>query len=131
MDLPPEIQKRVMEELESDRSIVFVMSREGEYLSLLGGTNRKLFTDGSRLIGKSYYQVMKKEKADFFQSLIDEVIRNESIMEKEYELVSSDFFNTAPDGPREIQKFHSTIIPFRQKNEMSLERVLWIVRNIT
>ncbi len=131
MDLPPEYQQRVLEELESDRSIVFVMSREGEYLSLLGGTNRKLFADGSRLIGKSYHQVLKKEKADFFQSLIDEVIRSESIMEKEYELVNSDFFNAAPDGPQEVQKFHSTIIPFRQKKEMPLERVLWIVRNIT
>ena len=131
MDLPRDIQERVMEELQSDRTIVFIMSSGGVYLSLLGGANRKLYSNGSHLIGKNYKEVLQKNKAAYFQSLIDRVIETEGILEEEYELEVSDFLHTLIDGPRNTQRFHSTIIPFRVDESSPLERVLWIVRNIT
>ncbi len=131
MDLPMELQNRVMEELQSDRSIVFIMSLDGVYLSLLGGANRKLYADGSRLIGKSCTQVLKQEKAEYFQSLIDQVIETDSILEEEYVLKTDDFLESLPGGPQEPQRFHSTIIPFRKEEHLPLEQVLWIIRNIT
>ena len=66
MDLPLDLQNRIMEELQADNVIVFVMSDKGEYLSLLGGSNRALYSDGSYLIGKCYKDVLCEEKASYF-----------------------------------------------------------------
>ncbi len=131
MDLPDELQLRIMEELQSDTVIVFIMSDKGRYLSLLGGSNRRFYSDGSKLIGKSYPEVLCEEKASYFQSLIDRVIQTGEVLEVEYNLSLSDFMNTISGGPESIQRFHVTILPFRLKKDDPLERVLWIVRNIT
>ena len=131
MDLPLDLQNRIMEELQADNVIVFVMSRDGEYLSLLGGTNRALYSDGSHLIGKHYKEVLIEEKADYFQSLIDKSLSTNSVLEEEYELALTDFDNTLTGGPDKPQKFHATIIPYRQHKSDPLDRVLWITRNIT
>lgn len=131
MDISVDLQQRIMEELQSDNVIVFVMSREGKYLSLLGGSNRALYSDGSLLIGKNYSDVLIEEKAKYFQSLIDKVVSTASALEVNYELSVSDFHNTIKDGPETIQKFHVTILPYRKDKSEALEQVLWIIRNIT
>lgn len=131
MDIPLDLQQRIMEELQSDSVIVFVMSRDGEYLSLLGGSNRALYSDGSLLIGKHYKEVLNKEKSDYFQSLIDQVVNTGSALEVEYVLSVSDFLNTIKGGPESVQKFHVTILPYKMNKSDSLDQVLWIVRNIT
>jgi len=131
MDFPEDIQKRLMEVLQADDTIVFTMDETGKYLSLLGGTNRDLYSDGSRLIGKTYYDVLKKEKADYFQSLIDRVIETGGHLEAEYELVTSDFLDTPADGPQNIQKFHASLFPFQRNEEEDTSQVIWVIRNIT
>lgn len=131
MDISVDLQQRIMEELQSDNVIVFVMSSDGKYLSLLGGSNRALYSDGSLLIGKHYSDVLNKEKAKYFQSLIDKVVSTASALEANYELSVSDFHNTITDGPESIQKFHVTILPYRQDKSETLDQVLWIIRNIT
>ena len=131
MEFPGNVQHQIMEELQSDDVIVFIMSRDGKYLSLLGGSNRAFYSDGSQLIGKHYRDVLKEEKAVYFQSLIDTVIETEKPLEKEYELGIADFNNSIAGGPAETQKFHVTILPFRIHSSSPLDRVLWIVRNIT
>ena len=131
MDIPADLQQRIMEELQSDNVIVFVMSCEGEYLSLLGGSNRALYADGSFLIGKHYKEVLEEGKAAYFQSLIDKVVSTGSALEVEYELAASDFLSTLAGGPEARQKFHVTILPYRQFESDPLDKILWIVRNIT
>ncbi|OQY35298.1 MAG: hypothetical protein B6241_02055 [Spirochaetaceae bacterium 4572_59] len=131
MDIPIDLQQHIIEELQSDNVIVFVMSCGGEYLSLLGGSNRALYSDGSFLIGKHYSEVLKEKKAKYFQSLIDKVVSTGSALEVEYELATSDFFSTLPGGPEALQNFHVTILPYRRVKSDPLDKILWIVRNIT
>lgn len=129
MEFPGYVQQQIMEELQSEDVIVFFIGREGKYLSMLGGTNRALFADGSRLIGKTFQEVLNTEKAAYFQSLVDEVIETEQPIEADYTLSISDFDNTLEGGPVTAQKYHATILPFKMASSAPLDRVLWIVRN--
>jgi hypothetical protein len=129
MEFPGNLQQQIMEELQSNDVIVFTISRAGKYLSLLGGNNRAFYADGSQLIGKHFHDVLRQEKADYFQSLVDEVIKTEKPLEADYELGISDFDNTIEGGPDSLQKFHATILPFHLGQSTPLDRVIWIARN--
>ena len=131
MNMPTEMQDKIVEVLQEDNTIVFVMSHTGQYLSLLGGTNKALYSDGSVLIGKSYSEVLNKEKADFFQSLLDRVIKTGEVLETEYELSPADFLERLSDGPTSVQKFKGTLFPMEMKPDEEIFKVVWVVHNIT
>lgn len=131
MNYPQDIQQQIIDELLSEDVIVFVMSREGKYLSLLGGSNRSFYSDGINLIGKRYKEVLREEKALYFQSLIDKVVQTEKPLEADYELGVRDFIEKTRNGPAEPQRFHVTVLPFKLIESAPLDRVLWIVRNVT
>jgi hypothetical protein len=131
MNMPTEMQDKIVEVLQEDNTIVFVMSHKGQYLSLLGGTNKELYSDGSVLIGKSYPEVLNKEKADFFQSLLDRVISTGDVLETEYELSPGDFLERLNDGPSGVQKFKGTLFPLEMNPEEEVYKVVWVIHNIT
>ncbi len=131
MNMPMEMQDRIVEVLQEENTIVFVMSHTGQYLSLLGGTNKALYSDGSVLIGKSYPEVLNQEKAEFFQSLLDKVISTGEVLETEYELSPGDFLERLHDGPAGIQKFKGTLFPLELNPEEDIYKIVWVVHNIT
>ncbi|QEN08673.1 hypothetical protein EXM22_11990 [Oceanispirochaeta crateris] len=125
------LQENIVEVLQEENTIVFVMSHTGKYLSLLGGSNRGLYADGSVLIGKSYPDVLKKEKAEYFQSLLDKVIETKEPLEVEYELSSADFIEKLSNGPSTCQKYRVNIFPLEIDPQEKLHKVVWAVHNIT
>ncbi|MDC7232209.1 MAG: hypothetical protein PQJ58_03175 [Spirochaetales bacterium] len=131
MGMSAELQNEVVHVLQEDNTIVFIMSHTGEYLSLLGGSNRALYSDGSVLIGKSYPEVLVKEKADYFKSLLEEVVRTEAPLEVEYELSTTDFLEQMADGPSSIQRFKANLYPLEIDPEEVQHKVVWVVHNIT
>ncbi|MDA3956980.1 PAS domain-containing protein [Oceanispirochaeta sp.] len=131
MNIPSDLQKSIVEVLQEENTIVFVMSHTGQYLSLLGGSNRALYADGSVLIGKSYPEVLNKEKAEYFQSLLDKVIRTRQPVEVEYELSAADFIEKLSSGPSTLQKFRGNLFPLEIDPDEKLHKVVWAIHNIT
>jgi len=131
MEMPLDLQSNIVDVLQEDNTIVFVMGHTGQYLSLLGGSNRVLYSDGSVLIGKSYPEVLIKEKADFFQSLLDKVVETKQPLEVEYELSSADFLEGLGDGPGTNQRFRGNLFPLEIDPNEKMHKVVWVVRNIT
>jgi len=131
MDIPLDLQSNIVDVLQEENTIVFVMGHTGRYLSLLGGTNRALYSDGSVLIGKSYPEVLRKEKAEYFQSLLDRVVQTNQPLEVEYELSSSDFLEGLGDGPGVIQRFKGNLFPLEIDPQDKMHKVVWVVHNIS
>jgi len=131
MEMSSDLQNEIVNVLQEDNTIVFIMSHTGKYLSLLGGSNRSLYSDGSVLIGKSYPDVLVKEKADYFKSLLEEVIRTESPLEVEYELSATDFLEVMTEGPSTVQKFRGNLYPLEIDPDEVEHKVIWVVHNIT
>ncbi|MDC7240282.1 MAG: PAS domain-containing protein [Spirochaetales bacterium] len=131
MELSTDLQEQIVDVLQEDNTIVFIMSHTGRYLSLLGGSNRALYSDGSVLIGKSYPEVLSREKAEFFQSLLDRVVEEKKALEVEYSLTASDFLERLTDGPDKLQKFRGNLYPLDYDAEEQLHKVVWVVHNIT
>ncbi|WP_250155700.1 hypothetical protein [Vibrio alginolyticus] len=42
----------------------FILSEDGIYIDVFGGTDKKAYHDGSNLIGKTLHGVLEKDKAD-------------------------------------------------------------------
>ncbi len=131
MDISADLQDRIVQVLQEENTIVFVMSHKGQYLSLLGGSNRALYSDGSILIGKSYPEVLIREKAEYFQSLLDRVVEEKEALEVEYSLSPSDFLENLSEGPDAVQKFRGNLYPLDYDAEEQLHKVVWVVHNIT
>lgn len=131
MKMSRDLQDEIVHVLQEDNTIVFIMSHTGEYLSLLGGTNRALYSDGSVLIGKSYPEVLVKEKADYFQSLLQKVVSSEEALEVEYELTGTDFLEQMGDGPSTTQRFKGNLYPLEIDPLEIQHKVVWVVHNIT
>lgn len=131
MEMSSDLQNEIVNVLQEENTIVFIMSHTGEYLSLLGGSNRAMYSDGSVLIGKSYPDVLVEEKAAYFQSLIKEVIRTEKPLEIEYELSTSDFIKPLKEGPSIIQRFKGNLYPLEIDPDEIQHKVVWVVHNIT
>ncbi len=131
MSSEEELHEEIMRVLQEDNTIVFIMSHTGCYLSLLGGSNRQLYSDGSILIGKSYPEVLVREKADYFQSLLDKVVETQESLEVEYELSEEDFLDGLKGGPETIQKFRGNLYPLELDPEEIQHKIIWVVHNIT
>ena len=131
MEIPNDFQHHLVQVLEEDSTIVFIMSHKGEYLSLLGGSNRRFYADGSGLIGKSYPEVLVKEKADYFQSLLDEVVQTKNPIELEYELETDDFLEGHSDGPQDRQRFRVNLYPLKIDPLEKQHKIIWVIHNIT
>ncbi|MFH0279976.1 hypothetical protein ACGRTU_03245 [Vibrio alginolyticus] len=44
----------------------FILSEDGIYIDVFGGTDKKAYHDGSNLIGETLHSVLEKDKADWF-----------------------------------------------------------------
>lgn len=131
MEMSSDLQNEIVNVLQEENTIVFIMSHTGEYLSLLGGSNRALYSDGSILIGKSYPDVLVEEKATYFQSLLKKVVSTEKPLEVEYELSSADFLEKMSEGPSEVQRFKGNLYPLEIDPDEIQHKVVWVVHNIT
>lgn len=110
---------------------VFVLSDSGHYLFVSGGRNVMSYDDCRRLSGRSIYDVLPAEKADWFLAEIRQTLEADCIRTVEYSLQNDDVkgLDTLNSAEGEI-RFEGRVQPV--SGICGGERaVVWVARNIT
>ena len=94
-----------------------IISEDGTYLEVLGGTDRTLYDEASLLKGKNIYRFMEPEFATFFMNKVMMTFEIGRMNCFEYQLETETVQGTGRDGPRGIQWFEARISPLPQKYE--------------
>lgn len=89
----------------------FVISEEGSYLEVLGGTERTLYDDGTPLKGRNIYEFMEKEFADYFMQQVKQTLTGKTLNCFEYQLETGKVDLPQLDGPGGVQWFEARMFP--------------------
>lgn len=109
---------------------VFILSRSGKYVAVLGGRDARYYHDGSGLVGLYITDLIMPEKANWFLEQIARALESKNILVVEYELSNKDVRGLLDEGPKEPIWFEGRIqaLSFLVDNE---EIVLWVASNIS
>ncbi|HHF3256386.1 TPA: hypothetical protein ACPJ2K_003638 [Vibrio alginolyticus] len=109
----------------------FILSEDGIYIDVFGGTDKKAYHDGSNLIGKTLHSVLEKDKADWFIEQISRSLKQDSIVTIEYKMCADSIQGIdANSGPRGDLYYESKICPLAIKYR-GRRVVLILTRNIS
>jgi diguanylate cyclase (GGDEF)-like protein len=108
----------------------FILTRSGRYAAVFGGTDSRYYHDGSGLVGKSLDDVLKPEKAAWFQAQIAIALASRGLHVVEYALGRDDVKGIGTDGPVELIWFEGRVQPLEYP-VMDEDAVLWVASNIT
>lgn len=111
--------------------LVFILTESGRYADIFGGSDSEFYHDGSGLIGKSLYDVLPKEKADWFLEQIHLTLQHNKLMVVEYSLAGDDVDSIdKQSGPAGSLWFEGRVkpLPSLYNNERA---VVWVARNVT
>lgn len=108
----------------------FLLSSSGKYLAVFGGKDTRYYHDGSSLVGKYISELIKPEKANWFNEKIDEALCSRKLLIEEYELSNKDVKGLPEQGPEQPIWFEGRIqaLDFLVDDE---EVVLWVASNIS
>ncbi|PLK50306.1 diguanylate cyclase [Uliginosibacterium sp. TH139] len=109
---------------------VFILTRSGRYVAVLGGSDARYYHDGSGLVGQRISDVLVAEKADWFLAEIAKALQAGTLHVVEYGLAGSDVKGLSSDGPQQRIWFEGRVqaLAFRVDGE---EAVVWVASNIT
>ncbi|WP_246752747.1 sensor domain-containing diguanylate cyclase [Sinorhizobium sp. BG8] len=107
----------------------FILTRSGRYAAIFGGKDVRHYHDGSGLVGKSMFEVLKEEKARWFAAEIEKALESGVLHIVEYELSGSDV-KGAGEGPTDSIWFEGRVqaLSFLVEGEAA---VVWVASNIT
>lgn len=108
---------------------IFIMGQDGTYLDIVGGQERTLYADGSRLIGKTYRDVLPEKMAERFLKVVQKAISTGRLQEIEYQLANSDV-NGVSEGPQGGQWYEARVYPI-DSDAYGQPAVIWLAINIT
>ena len=89
----------------------FIISEDGTYLEVLGGTERTLYDDGKPMKGKNIYSFMEKEFSDYFVQKIRETLAGNVLNCFEYQLETDKVDLPQLNGPGGVQWFEARMFP--------------------
>ena len=89
----------------------FIISEDGTYLEVLGGTERTLYDDGKPMKGKNIYQFMEKDFSDYFVGKIQETLAGNILKCFEYQLETDKVDLPQLNGPGGMQWFEARMFP--------------------
>ena len=110
---------------------LFILTEDGYYKTIFGGEDTEFYHDGKALIGKTLYDVLPEEKADWFVNQIQEVLKNKKVFIVEYGLSGNDVDGLdTNNGPKGEIWFEGRMkaLPFLVDGKRA---VVWMARNIT
>lgn len=109
---------------------VFILTRNGRYAAVYGGTDARYYHDGSGLVGKNLYDVLKPEKAEWFLGEIAKTLDTGGLHIVEYGLSGNDVLGLDEKGPANVIWFEGRVqaLDFLMDGE---DAVLWVASNIT
>ena len=107
----------------------FILTRSGRYAAIFGGKDIRHYHDGSGLVGRSMFEVLKQEKAQWFATEIEKALSSGVLHIVEYQLSGSDV-KGAGDGPAHAIWFEGRVqaLDFPVDGEPA---VVWVASNIT
>ncbi len=107
----------------------FILTRSGRYAAIFGGKDIRHYHDGSGLVGRSMFEVLKQEKAQWFAAEIEKALSSGVLHIVEYQLSGSDV-KGAGDGPAHAIWFEGRVqaLDFPVDGEPA---VVWVASNIT
>lgn len=110
---------------------VFILTESGRYADIAGGSDSRFYHDGSMLVGKTLFEVLPKEKADWFLAQIHYALDTNRLHTVEYALGGEEVEGLDnSQGPSGMLWFEGRIQPL--KSTYNGERaVVWVARNIT
>ncbi|GGI53290.1 GGDEF domain-containing protein [Oxalicibacterium solurbis] len=109
---------------------VFILTRNGRYAAIHGGSDSRYYHDGSALVGKYMHDVLHEEKSNWFSAQIAEALSSRSLHIVEYALAGSDVRGLESAGPDHTIWFEGRVqaLDFLVDGE---EAVLWVASNVT
>ncbi|KQT65137.1 deoxycytidine triphosphate deaminase [Aureimonas sp. Leaf460] len=107
----------------------FILTRSGRYAAIFGGKDLRHYHDGSALVGRSMFDVLKEQKAQWFATEIEKALKSGVLHIVEYELSGSDV-QGAGEGPSHSIWFEGRVqaLNFPVEGEAA---VVWVASNIT
>ncbi|PYE35720.1 diguanylate cyclase (GGDEF)-like protein [Rhizobium sp. PP-F2F-G38] len=123
------MQQQLMSILSSLPDPAFILTRSGRYAAIFGGKDLRHYHDGSGLVGRSIFDVLKEDKAQWFAGEIEKALESGVLHIVEYELNGNDV-NGAGDGPSHSIWFEGRVqaLDFQVEGEAA---VVWVASNIT
>jgi diguanylate cyclase (GGDEF)-like protein/PAS domain S-box-containing protein len=109
---------------------IFVLDINGKYVTVIGGNENSLYDSPKHLIGKTIMDVLPKQAADFFLSVIKSVIDTKEMQILEYQTDAAEIKASPRDGPTGRQWFEGRVSPVILEEE-SEKYVIWSAINIT
>jgi len=110
---------------------VFVIDADGRYLDVVGGAERCLYASNRSLIGRKLHDVLPKERADQFLTLIHQAINLNQVQTVEFELASGECLGDRLHRRQEKHQWYEGRISPVQVEGIQLPCVTWAVMNIT
>jgi len=95
----------------------FIISEDGTYLDVFGGTERTLYDDAALLKGRNIHDFMEKEFAQFFMSQVKRTLENSSLNSFEYQLATETVEGIPKNGPGGSQWFEARMFPLKEPYE--------------
>ena len=89
----------------------FIISEDGTYLDVFGGTERSLYDDAAMLKGRNIYDFMEKEFADFFMGQVQRTLDIGIMNTFEYQLATETVDIIPKNGPGGMQWFEARMYP--------------------
>lgn len=122
-------QQQLISILSSLPDPAFILTRSGRYADIFGGKDNRQYHDASALVGRSIFDVLKAEKAQWFAAEIEKALESGVLHIVEYELSGSDV-EGAGDGPSHSIWFEGRVqaLDFEVEGEAA---VVWVASNIT
>jgi diguanylate cyclase (GGDEF)-like protein len=107
----------------------FILTRSGRYAAVFGGKDSRHYHDGSDLVGRSMFDVLKEEQALWFLGEIETALNSGALHIVEYDLRGDDV-SGAGEGPSYTINFEGRVqaLDFLVEGEPA---VVWVASNIT
>lgn len=109
---------------------IFIMGQDGSYLDIIGGSERSLYADGHKLIGKNYREVLPEKMAMRFLNVVQKAIQTQRLQEIEYQLANNEVQGIDPVGPQGGQWYEARVYPL-QTDVYGQPAAIWLAINIT
>ena len=110
---------------------VFIITENGRYAGVFGGTDPGYYHNGSSLEGASLQDVLPGEKADWFLEQVHRTLREQRLVVVEYGLAGTEIEGIdSHDGPAGELWFEARIQPLSITCDGE-RAVVWTARNIT
>jgi diguanylate cyclase (GGDEF)-like protein len=110
---------------------VFILTESGRYAGIVGGRDPRYYHDGSGLVGRTLFEVLPRDKADWFLKQIHRAIKEQCLQTVEYGLGGEDVDGLDTEkGPVGTLWFEGRVQPLQSLYDGE-RAVVWVARNIT